>query len=89
MIEHVRKDKVLTLVRNSLPSEELSSVLLYQGVNQMESEDVAPVRHGRWIKSNAEGFVCSVCRNGYKNQPTLMGEPMFEYCPVCGARMDR
>lgn len=49
---------------------------------------IETVRHGHWIESDADGFVCSVCRNGYRNQPTLMGEPMFEYCPVCGARMD-
>ena len=43
---------------------------------------------GRWMESETDGFVCSVCRNGYKNQPTCMGKPMFEFCPVCGARMD-
>ncbi len=43
---------------------------------------------GRWIESDTDGFVCSECRNGYRNQPTLMGKPMFEYCPVCGAKME-
>ena len=52
------------------------------------SADVQPVQCGHWIESDTDGFVCSVCRKGYRNQPTLMGEPMFEYCPVCGARMD-
>ncbi len=42
---------------------------------------------GEWIPSDTDGFVCSVCKNGYRNQPTLMGRPMFEYCPVCGAQM--
>lgn len=42
---------------------------------------------GEWIPSDTDGFVCSVCRNGYRNQPTFMGKPMFEYCPVCGAHM--
>lgn len=52
------------------------------------SADAVEIRHGYWIESDADGFVCSVCRNGYRNQPTLMGKPMFDYCPVCGARMD-
>ena len=43
---------------------------------------------GKWIPSDTDGFVCSVCRNGYRNQPTLMGKPMFEFCPVCGAKME-
>ena len=41
---------------------------------------------GRWIK-NPDCFVCSVCNEGYKCQPTLMGNPLFEFCPVCGADM--
>lgn len=46
------------------------------------------LRHGHWVASDEDGFVCSVCRCGYKDQPTMMGKPMFEHCPVCGARMD-
>lgn len=49
--------------------------------------EVADRPQGEWIPSDTDGFVCSVCKNGYRNQPTLMGRPMFEYCPVCGARM--
>ena len=44
-------------------------------------------KRGEWIPSDTDGFVCSACRNGYRNQPTLMGKPMFEFCPVCGADM--
>lgn len=53
-----------------------------------DAADVAPVRHGRWERDEMTGFyICSVCNNGYEEQPTLMGKPMFEYCPVCGAKM--
>ena len=51
-------------------------------------EAVPERKKGRWIPSDTEGFVCSICRNGYRIQPTLMGKPMFDYCPVCGARME-
>ena len=44
-------------------------------------------RKGEWIESDTDGFICSACGSGYRNQPTCMGNPMFEYCPVCGARM--
>ena len=57
-------------------------------ISELPSADVAPVRHGHWVASDEDGFVCSICRSGYKDQPTLMGKPMFDYCPVCGARMD-
>lgn len=48
--------------------------------------DAVPVRHGRW-EWDGEAFVCSACGSGYKGQPTMMGKPMFEFCPVCGADM--
>ena len=44
-------------------------------------------RKGEWIKSETDGFICSACGSGYRDQPTCMGKPMFEYCPVCGAKM--
>ena len=56
-------------------------------------EDLPPVtpqqKTGRWIKreSGIVLFECSVCKDGYIDQPTCMGKPMFKYCPVCGAKM--
>ena len=47
------------------------------------SEDVAPVRHGRWEVVDAEEprrYGCSECKRLSWN--------MENYCPNCGARMD-
>ena len=60
---------------------------LIDAINAVEALPSADRPQGEWIPSDTDGFVCSVCKNGYRNQPTLMGRPMFEYCPVCGARM--
>ena len=53
-----------------------------------DAADVAPVRHGRWIDNEANGykwaFVCSLC--GYVD-----GHPFdnrHNFCPNCGAKMD-
>lgn len=44
-------------------------------------------KKGHWM--NDDGiFICSCCNSGYEEQPTLMGKPMFEWCPVCGAKME-
>lgn len=55
------------------------------------SADVRPVARGRWIKldmhSGMEQHKCSVC-NQECYVPTCMGEPMYNYCPNCGAQMD-
>ena len=42
---------------------------------------------GEWFKDDEGTFICSACGSGYKDQPTLMGKPLFKWCPLCGARM--
>ena len=50
--------------------------------------DVAPVRHGRWVKSNYHGFLCcSECKDVYIDK-TWLGGGKWNYCPNCGAIMD-
>jgi rubrerythrin len=56
-------------------------------VEQLPS--VSTEKTGRWIKRENEFglFECSVCKDGYIDQPTCMGKPMFKFCPSCGAKM--
>lgn len=59
--------------------------------------DAQPVRHGKWIHGREvcreyigitlvsvqyEHWKCSAC--GYRTE----GEPLWKYCPNCGAKMD-
>lgn len=45
---------------------------------------------GEWLPDNRnyyeERFVCSVCKRSYEVD-TCMGEPMWDFCPHCGADM--
>lgn len=42
---------------------------------------------GEWIFDDRSGqFICSKCEGGV-NMPTLMGEPLYKWCPWCGADM--
>ena len=58
-------------------------------VNQFPSEDVSPVRRGRWIYHPDDLFPgdsmqeCSYCHE--EEYVTLRNE---NYCPNCGAKMD-
>lgn len=61
--------------------------ILYAASNQYPA-DVAPVRHGRWIKG---GYVCgetvwqcSVCTEA----EWRTSADRLKYCPFCGAKMD-
>lgn len=46
-------------------------------------------KKGKWQWSEEMGcFICSECKSGWKEQPTLMGKPLYDWCPVCGAMME-
>ena len=56
------------------------------GVDEIPAADVVEVRHGRWIvfdPKNAESKECSMC--GYLFSRLYPSN----YCPNCGARMDK
>ena len=54
--------------------------------------DVAPVRHGRWMTTDAypHHLYCSVCYKTYAKNAKWANELDLptNYCPNCGARMD-
>ena len=52
---------------------------------QFINKDVAPVKHGHWVKEKSDVLIhwhCSVCKNCY-----YLEEPNANYCPNCGAKM--
>ena len=52
---------------------------------QFINKDVAPVRHGHWVKEKSDVLIhwhCSVCKNCY-----YLDEPNANYCPNCGAKL--
>ena len=59
-----------------------------RGINT--SADVEPVRHGRW-----DGDTCTSCNLPWNYNMTQNAQdwgyfdPMPDYCPNCGAKMDK
>ena len=61
-------------------------------IKQAPAADVAPVRHGRWLTTDAypHHLYCSVCYKTYAKNVKWVEEldlPV-NYCPECGALMD-
>ena len=55
-------------------------------INETAAADVAPVRHGYWVKEKRDVLIhwhCSACKECY-----YLDMPNAEYCPHCGAKMD-
>lgn len=60
-------------------------------ITRIPAADVAEVRHGRWIlEREPDGtpycFHCSVCDNDFHHIGIMTAT---DYCPNCGARMDK
>lgn len=70
--------------------EEDNQTDMILAIGSLPAADVAPVRHGRWIKpvpGDGENY-CSVCK---AEQLWFYGYGYLEsnYCPNCGARMEK
>ncbi len=105
MAEYVKKSDVIAYIRKEAEEaqsafEELGgeSGIIAEAYEDLASEledftaaDVAPVRHGRWIKTIEENededypirntlYICSECKTRELSERN--------YCPCCGSRMD-
>lgn len=61
-------------------------------IKSIPAADVAPVRHGRWVEyPRAHYFKCSECKHTvpYRKAIFVNGNREYDYCPSCGARMDK
>lgn len=75
MSDYIKRDDAIRMVRLQGKNAQFDGM----------AQDVAPVRHGHWIKISPAGiYECSECQ---KNVMTSDIEA-YEYCHGCGARMD-
>ena len=62
-------------------------------IASLSAADVAPVRHGRWLTTDAypHHLYCSVCYKTYAKNAKWVNELDLptNYCPNCGTRMDK
>lgn len=65
----------------------------YKCITSMPAADVAEVRHGRWLTTDAypHHLYCSVCYKTYAKNVKWVNELDLptNYCPNCGARMGK
>lgn len=66
---------------------------IVETLKDLPPADVAPVRHGHWIKDDVFGipvYRCSVCDKEFwlSADDTPQGSS-YQYCPNCGAKMDK
>lgn len=80
MSDYIKREDALKAVDAFIGTDPIAD-----RIKLIPSADVAPVRHGNWIKISPAGiYECSECG---KNVMTSDIEE-YEYCHGCGARMD-
>ena len=49
----------------------------------------AKIEKGKWQEEEKYGcFICSKCGKGSIYQPTVGGKPTYNFCPLCGCKME-
>ena len=63
----------------------------------LDTADVAPVRHGRWLHTeeplgwkDVDCMECSACHDSWIIEEDYCFDdmPLWNYCPSCGSKMD-
>lgn len=70
----------------------LQAAKVLRETSDAPAADVAEVRHGKWVEyPRAHYFKCSECKYTvpYRKAIFVNGNREYDYCPSCGARMDK
>ena len=87
-----RKNQVLKSPLSTLDAKFEAMEIFDFVTHRVESADVAPVRHGRWIEPSrlyygAKQYECSLCYSDtFWNKHSITEK--YPHCPNCGATMD-
>lgn len=96
MTGYITKEQAIDEVWDAFTSRDDPDLglVIEENIERLPAADVAPVVHGEWIGTWGDGyangfivyeeFECSRCGCVHHAD----GEPTWDYCPQCGARMD-
>lgn len=96
MTEYITKEQAVDALKETLWDDDFDEFLMHYfelSIKRVKPADVAPVVHAEWIGTWGDGyangfivyeeFECSRCGCVHHAD----GEPTWDYCPNCGARM--
>ena len=98
MSDYIKRDDVIEALKlladEDDPFDEGYNLGLNTAIIEVKKHiPTAEPKVGKWIDTNmtcygAKVYKCSVCDNEIDEMPTEMGEPIWNYCPNCGAKME-
>lgn len=91
MNDCISRDELLDSIRNDVAP--FNVAMVFRHIHNMPAADVAPVRHGRWIRPHWKNSVscadCSECGAEAHHAEYRGVQKYYKICPNCGAKMDR
>lgn len=92
VIEYIRTKYISVYNRRDKCSQFWADTIRYfeKRINKLDDCDVEPVRHGHFRRLTFSGdtIICSECKMAYNIFETN-GAENFNFCPHCGAKMDK
>ena len=91
MDEYIKREYAVDAVLDvyyDTPDIDLSGEKFEAAILKIQAADVAPVRHGRWIEDH-DYLKCPECSVMVKWDFTFFDIGNWNYCPNCGAKMDK
>ena len=93
MTKYIERDAAIKSLLNDVPGQvSYSREDAADCIFWLDTADVAPVRHGRWIEPSrlyygAKQYECSLCYSDTFWKKHNITEK-YPHCPNCGAKMD-
>ena len=92
MAEYIKKEDIEQKIQDGLNNLVLGhdAIEVLGMIYEMPTEDVATVRHGRWVLDEKRYVVyCSECSAPVSYYPNIKDvREENHYCPNCGCKMD-
>lgn len=87
MDEYIKREQVLKLLE-SAQAWNWSMNTLYDEIQALPAEDVAPVVHAKWIENEIFDIGFWICSNCSFVSEAIAAPKLYNYCPNCSAKMD-
>lgn len=97
MAEYIEREALISEIKTLPEQERIEYMGIYDCIRSQHTADLAEVRHGKWTISEYEYLNCSECGHMHytgmdsikQAEQNLLDGEVPNYCPNCGAKMDK
>lgn len=89
--EYIELERLISDLKDLPEQEHIEYMGIYDCIKSQPTANVQEVRHSKWEYEDSDiGWTDYSC-NSCGNIITTVAEPneLYEYCPYCGAKMDK